>query len=408
MDYTQGEVMSNYKRTKVEGVFQNVKTGKFQARIQIGDKHYKQSFDSSYKARVWRNSFNGEVFTVNPKSNSHTLGEVWERMREKHFPTLEMSTRTIWERRYTLLETLQFEPMSEITEDVISDWVSNNVKYFKSDVYLNGPRGLAKRCNLDNELNLFSTIFNWYKKSSDFKAEAVNLSNPVTRAHYKMGFIQAKPVKDKSITLEAAMQFFSCLKHLYKNLALFQFYTASRVSEAAGLQWKRIDLDNRTGVIMETCVWDNTHKTFIMLKEYPKNREPRHFYINDELMRVLKEMRKFKREDSDYVFHVDGRPLNYCTIQMNYRDAQRIAGIPFRGTHILRHGMAKLARQVGGGLDAVVAMTGHKDYKLADHYSKLSAEYQREVSEKISRHINEFRMGGENVLKLDEIRRAGN
>lgn len=37
---------------------------------------------------------------------------------------------------------------------------------------------------------------------------------------------------------------------------------------------------------------------------------------------------------------------------------------------ILHHGMAKLARQIGGGLDAVLAMTVHKDLQLADHYSK--------------------------------------
>ena len=49
--------------------------------------------------------------------------------------------------------------------------------------------------------------------------------------------------------------------------------------------------------------------------------------------------------------------------------------------------MAKLARKVGGGLDAVVAMTGHKDYKLADHYSKLDSEFQKETSLKIIEHI---------------------
>lgn len=80
---------------------------------------------------------------------------------------------------------------------------------------------------------------------------------------------------------------------------------------------------------------------------------------------------------------MNGRPLNYCTIQVNYKKAIKKADLPYSGTHILRHGMATLARKVGGGLDAVVAMTGHKDYKLADHYSKLDSEYQRELSEKI-------------------------
>jgi hypothetical protein len=51
--------------------------------------------------------------------------------------------------------------------------------------------------------------------------------------------------------------------------------------------------------------------------------------------------------------------------------------------------MAKLARKVGGGLDAVLAMTGHKDLKLADHYSKSNEDDQKESSEKIMRHIRE-------------------
>jgi hypothetical protein len=49
--------------------------------------------------------------------------------------------------------------------------------------------------------------------------------------------------------------------------------------------------------------------------------------------------------------------------------------------------MATLAQKVGGGLDAVIAMTGHKDFKLADHYSKLDSDYQREISEKIMEEI---------------------
>jgi len=50
--------------------------------------------------------------------------------------------------------------------------------------------------------------------------------------------------------------------------------------------------------------------------------------------------------------------------------------------------MAKLARKLGGGLDAVIAMTGHKNLKLADHYFKLDTEFQKEVSEKIMDHIS--------------------
>ena len=69
--------------------------------------------------------------------------------------------------------------------------------------------------------------------------------------------------------------------------------------------------------------------------------------------------------------------------------------------------MAKLARKVGGGLDAVIAITGHKDYKLADHYSKLDAEFQKEVSLKIMSEIRVTQSvpeESENIVSLDKFR----
>ncbi|MBY0383649.1 hypothetical protein K2X05_00695 [bacterium] len=96
------------------------------------------------------------------------------------------------------------------------------------------------------------------------------------------------------------------------------------------------------------------------------------------------------------MFQIGGKPLNYCTIQANYRAAQTRTGIPYRGTHCLRHGMATLARKVGGsGLDSVVAMTGHKDLKLADHYSKIDGEVQKDTSLKILEHIESLNLYGQ-------------
>lgn len=166
-----------------------------------------------------------------------------------------------------------------------------------------------------------------------------------------------------------------------------QFYTAGRVGEVSGLQWKNIDLRNRRMLIKDTCIWDMSTKMFIELKPFPKNREPRAVFITDEIMTILKRREAFRISGNDFVFHVEGEPLNYCTIQVNYREAQRKSKIPYTGTHILRHGMAKLARQVGGGLDAVLAMTGHKDLKLADHYSKSTEDDQKNFSEMIMKHI---------------------
>ena len=97
-------------------------------------------------------------------------------------------------------------------------------------------------------------------------------------------------------------------------------------------------------------------KTFLKLNEYPKNKEPRPVYMTKELEEVLRRQEAFRDPQCGFVFHVEGKPLNYGTIQVNYREAQRKSKIPYSGTHILRHGMAKLARRIGGGLDAVMAI----------------------------------------------------
>ena len=48
------------------------------------------------------------------------------------------------------------------------------------------------------------------------------------------------------------------------------------------------------------------------------------------------------------------------------------------------------ARKLTRSLDATMAMTGHKDLKLADHYSEIGQEVQRETSLKIESHLKQI------------------
>ena len=174
-------------------------------------------------------------------------------------------------------------------------------------------------------------------------------------------------------------------------------------------------MKNRRMLIKHSSIFHPSNKTFLELKPFPKNKESRPVFITDEIMEILKKREAFRILGNDFVFHVEGSPINYCTVQMNYRDAQRKSGVPYTGTHILRHGMAKLARKVGGGLDAVLAMTGHKDLKLADHYSKSNEDDQKHFSEMIMAHLrNTVRSDDgshaslENVISLNKFKKALN
>lgn len=377
---------------KQPGIRKNTNTGKFLVTKKINGKKYAKSFDTIRQAQQWRATFNGE-HKVEVQKGTSTLGDVWRRMKELHFPSLAKSTQAIWLRRWEPLSEMANYHMEDITSTLINNWLVKKKKWYSSEEYRSMGRGSSARCNLYNELNLFTTIFNWYKAEDEFEAESAGLTTPIRPRHRNMAFIKDTPKNpdDKKITVEAAFKFFSALPELYRDLAMTQFYCAGRIGEVSGIQIPNIHLDEEYLIIKDSIVWNNRNKTFEYLSPFPKNKQARRVYIHPTFKEIIKRRLKLKHPGCNYLFHVEGKPLNYCTIQVNYRSAQRKTGIPYTGTHCLRHGMATLARKVGGmGLDSVIAMTGHKDLKLADHYSKIDGEVQKETSLKILEHINKL------------------
>ena len=316
-------------------------------------------------------------------------------MRELHFPSLEISTQRSYEKKWKMLSSLAIYPMSEISATAINEWIENKKSWYQSDEYKRLNRGSSTRCNLYSELNLLKTIFNWYKSEDEFENESQNVFLPMRARHHTMAFIRNIPkmADEKKIPVEDAFKFFEKLPLLYRDLALIQFFCAGRIGEIAGIQISNINLSEEYFLIKESVVWCNGNKVFEYLKHFPKNREARRVFIHGQLREVIKRRLQESIVGCDYLFHVNGRPLNYCNIQRHYRAAQKKAEVSYTGTHCLRHGMATLARKVGGmGLDSVIAMTGHKNLRLADHYSRIDCEEQKKTSLKILKHIRSMKL----------------
>lgn len=55
------------------------------------------------------------------------------------------------------------------------------------------------------------------------------------------------------------------------------------------------------------------------------------------------------------------------------------------------------------GLNSVISMTGHKDLKLADHYSKIDGEVQKATSLKILDHIGELGLQESRTESLSNV-----
>lgn len=265
------------------GIYRNISSGKYRVIKRINGKKKEFTLDLLEDAIAWAEHYDGtneeEVKKYARTSKCAPLNIVWEEMNRTHIKYLARGTRDIWHRRYELVSQLDHLPMDEITPSVISKWVNDNTEFFKSDEYVQNSRGKAKRCNLDNELNLITTIFNWYRQADQFEQESINVQNPVRTKHKKMGFIRPKPVRNMNISVDEVQRFLFHLPQMYQDLAWFQYLTAARIGEAAGAQWPRVDFTNKRMVIQETCAWDMGNKTFIGLNPHPKNKENLGLYI---------------------------------------------------------------------------------------------------------------------------------
>lgn len=254
-----------YQRlNKSPGIYKDITSNRYQARKKIRGKQFSKTFDTVREARYWRITFNGVVLPEKKDRQFSTLGEVYQRWGELHHPSLEKSTIEAWKRRWAALKDLADYPMNEITSTVINRWIQKQKKWFTSDEYASLGRGHAGRCNLNNELNLFTTIFNWYRGEDEFEDEASGLTSPIRPRHKKMAFIKDTPKKadDKKIPVQDAFKFFSALSELYRDLAMTQFFCAGRIGEIAGIQIYNIDLERKTLLIKESASWCNQNKTF--------------------------------------------------------------------------------------------------------------------------------------------------
>jgi integrase len=166
-----------------------------------------------------------------------------------------------------------------------------------------------------------------------------------------------------------------------EKLALTQFYIAGRIQEAAGLTVECVDMEKKGIEISKVIVWSRTTKEFDYLKESTKTGAVRHCYINETLYEILDRNIKSLPDGCKFVFNLNGEPLKIRVIQSNYNKALRKAGLfpKYSGTHILRHSMAAITREVTGSLDSTQAVTGHQDRKMVQHYSGSPSYRQKDA-----------------------------
>lgn len=359
--------------------------GRYESESEGKRKRRYQFFSSIDEGRQWQEG-KEVVNEVAPMleasvSSGPIFRDVIAEWRRRCFPRIAESTSISYENIIRLyFGSLLNLSIYEISPQRIDFWLDE----------LKAPGSWTmksrKRKTFKNELKLLSTILSYYGTYHDDP----DFRFPIKKRH-RLGIeLHRKTVKQKDLGEDAFLKFRDALKsEVMAALATVQYYQALRISEAAALHWEDVDIDpsqpaNSRLRIQRIVVWPRKKELDSFLQEGFKNSK-----ANDGLKEQPVFPETFETLSKIHgpgarglIFTVEGKHLEYRSIQSAYDRAFKKAGLPFSGTHVMRHGGCRRVYNQEGDLAVAQQLLGNSDLKSTLVYAKRNASALTEVAKK--------------------------
>lgn len=183
---------------------------------------------------------------------------------------------------------------------------------------------------------------------------------------------------------------------VYYSLARFQLLAGTRVGETCALSWEDVDLVGGRATVSKTVHWLRQKGAVSYISPLTKTGEPRLVPIVEPLKQALANYQAFTGRTKGLVFSHDGKEiLKYREVQHHYDWAMRSLGLPYTGSHILRHTFATSFLEVTNNPSALKKILGHSNMEQTEQYAKVTNAMTNEA-------VREFEVSliGANVLKF--------
>ncbi|MGK5088961.1 hypothetical protein WDW86_15490 [Bdellovibrionota bacterium FG-2] len=373
-----------WKWNPEKAVYEAVSDGKpFMSRRGKGKSRETGYFETIDGAKAWRDGIDIGVnpLSVERKTNStKKFSDIIEDWKRRSFSKLAPGTVRQYEK---LLKhhfgSLLMCHMDELDEVVIDKWIDE----------LTNPVGwrmqIKNRQSFTHEMTLVKTILSYYEDRT-LEYRHSGFAMPVKRRHFEavacVRNVKRAP-KPKNLK-EAEFRLFQENLGVGKYaaimplLATLQYFEALRISEAAALHWEDIEFDfeNPRGskiTVQRSFDWPRAAGYETQLQWGFKNSK--HLEGGVKVLRLFPEafealMKLYSPGKKGLVFSFEGRPLEYRHIEHAYNMSFERAALPFRGTHIMRHGgVTYVWKQSGGNALAAKRHAGLKDNKTLATYA---------------------------------------
>lgn len=375
---------------------------RYEATAQGGRKRVKAVFGTLEEAREWVRYLApsssgiasaptpmavGSVQSVVPDLGP-TFQEVYDAFWKKKVSKLGRGTQANY-RRYVRLHfaSVMDLPIRTIAprfvDDLLEEWRGSVGRFHQS----------KSRTCFKHELSVLRSVLRFYQEYYDDP----EFRFPLKERHARDAVLAKAPPKHKDFTEEEFVRFRDALakrKHgaLFSVMATVQFYQALRISEVAALRQEDLRLNFRSPresslQVCQHVVYPRVGKEKPLVEDGFKNARGGQDSVKEqplwsETFAALKSI--FRVGARGLLFGLTPtEPYPYRTIQAAYDAAFEDAGLPYKGTHVLRHGgTRRVYNATGGDLAVAQQLLGNADLESTLVYAKRDKRALRNLVEK--------------------------
>jgi integrase len=259
-------------------------------------------------------------------------------------------------------------------------------KFFPEELVMNTLNGKDVRayivdrrqdgvCNntINKELSLLSTAIKWCNSELDWE-----LPNPVAGKRQEVEVKEARCLSINEVTklVQSAQKARSRhTRNYFPEFCILGFYTGMRSGELLNLEWKRVDLVDRT---------------VTLLAKHTKEKRKKLVALNDgayEAMLRLKRIADQHCPDTPWVF-THTRPrckgVRIQSVRKVWETTVKRAGIAWCTPHCLRHThITEMVHAEGANLSVVARGVGHGSTKTTERYIHTADERLHDAVSKL-------------------------
>ena len=335
-----------------------------------------RTFKTKREAFIWHDKekifLKGNPSEIKRESSLHFFSDCIKIYKKEVIPFLQSPSQQSYEQ---VLRFFVDSPLSSVKMEYLS---AKHIHIWISWLKNQPTKETSVRKSFRNELKHLTAILNWYK---NFVNEDFNV--PVTKQHRQACYYKSVSPRrpDYFMKPESARAWIQFMKDnrelpVYWRLATFMLLTGVRVSEACGMCWDVVDLEDGTMRIVRIMRWMTRSSHPYLVENTKTQASVRLINLPDELIKMLKEM-KMESGGEGLVFTKNGKEaLNYGTIKKVFNRGFKALGLPWRSTHILRHSYATMALIATKDLSSVQASLGHKSSRITERYAKAHGFFE--------------------------------